>query len=697
MPNALLDAPSPYLRQHAHNPVDWHPWSDASLQLAKDQDKPIFLSIGYATCYWCHVMERQCFEHEGIARLMNDHFINIKVDREQRPDLDALYMTATQLTTGSGGWPMSVFLTPGTKPFFCATYLPPEPMHGRSSFPQVLSALADAWQHRRDQVIEQADHLADAVAEQHQPGSADPGDDMPEADLINRTVSALLQSFDPEFGGFGGAPKFPQASNLLLLLAAAQNPGTRSDRVHNALAFTLDRMARGGIYDHLGGGFHRYATDRIWLVPHFEKMLYDQGQLLQAYARFLQANPDDPIAPLCKRVLRQTTDYLVREMTDPTGAFWSAQDAEVDHREGLNYLWTAQQFREALPPEDAEPALRLLGLDRGTNFQDPHHDDDPPANVLFLPETYDPDDPLLQRVIDTLLPLRDQRKEPITDDKVLVAWNGMAILGLVEAAKTLDDPSLLEPARRAADTLLEHLYNPDTGLQRAMLDRQANTPAFLDDHAQLIAALLALHGAQPQHARSSVYLGHAIELAETVLDRFALTQGGYRDASSSDALFATPADTDDGATPSGAAVMLHALLDLYAATDDTRWLQRVDRDLHALHNRLRSRSPAMTHAVHALARRLQLPQALAHPHRATAEITHDPTAIQLTIPPGYHIDPDGLTADPDVLHEVPSAPMEGIHTLAINPPTPNTPIKLRVTLCTDDRCLPPQTLTVHAD
>ncbi|MEM1210845.1 MAG: thioredoxin domain-containing protein [Planctomycetota bacterium] len=697
MPNALLDAPSPYLRQHAHNPVDWHPWSDESLRLAVDQDKPIFLSIGYATCYWCHVMERQCFEHEGIARLMNTHFINIKVDREQRPDLDALYMTATQLTTGSGGWPMSVFLTPDTKPFFCATYLPPEPAHGRSSFPQVLTALADAWQHRRDDVIEQADHLADAVAEQHLPGNPDPAGEMPGTDLIDRTVSALLQSFDPEHGGFGGAPKFPQASNLLLLLTAVHQGADATSRIHDALALTLDRMARGGIYDHLAGGFHRYATDRIWLVPHFEKMLYDQGQLLQAYARFLQDNPDHAIAPLCRRVLRQTADYLVREMTDATGAFWSAQDAEVDHREGLNYLWTAQQFREALPPEDAKAALKLLGLDRGPNFQDPHHEDDPPANVLFLAEPYDPDKALLPRVIDTLLPIRNDRKQPITDDKVLASWNGMAILGLTEAALALDEPGLLEPARRAADALLAHLLDDAQNLSRAMLDGQPNTAAFLDDHAQLTAALLALYRADTQHPRSAGYLTHAIGLADTVLDRFALAQGGYRDAARSDELFASPADTDDGATPSGTSVMLHALLDLYAVTEGARWLHRLDLDLHALEDRLRSRSPAMTHAVHALVRRLRLPEPLTHPHRATARLNDDRTAILLRIPPGYHVDADGLTADPELLGELPPAPRSGTATLPIHPPSSDRPIRLQVTLCTDDRCLPPQTLDVTAE
>ena len=490
--NALIDETSPYLRQHAHNPVDWHPWGEEAFELARREQKPIFLSIGYSTCYWCHVMERQVFESPAIAAEMNAKFVNIKVDREERPDVDDVYMTATQLMTGQGGWPMSVFLTPpppeaeqqatdgyGLKPFWAGTYLPPEPMHGRPSFPQVLQGLHEAWTERRAEVLQQAEKLADAVTQQldqqHPAGEITPAG-------VQTTLNQLLGNYDATHGGFGDAPKFPQPSNLAFLLAVHRN--NPSPELWDAIAHTLDAMARGGMYDQVGGGFHRYSTDAKWLVPHFEKMLYDNAQLLEVYATaYTRLEEQSDVRPgiaeqrvLYERVLRETANYVLREMTDPaTGLFYTAQDAEVNASEGQNYVWTPEQFREAIDdPAMAKLALKMYGLDRGTNFQDPHDAAAKAVNVLYLPEPL----PQLAEQLDMtaeelaakraaineqLLAVRDRRDQPLTDTKTLAAWNGMLIAGLADTGRELDEQRYIEAAARAAEALLEHMQTEDGG------------------------------------------------------------------------------------------------------------------------------------------------------------------------------------------------------------------------------------------
>ncbi|MCC6580742.1 MAG: thioredoxin domain-containing protein, partial [Phycisphaeraceae bacterium] len=389
-PNALADQTSPYLLQHACNPVDWHPWSPATLALARKLQRPIFLSIGYSTCYWCHVMERQCFENPDIAALMNDGFVNIKVDREERPDIDDLYMTAVQMITGSGGWPMSVFLTPpgaagaddpGLEPFDAGTYFPPRDAYGRPGFPSVLRAISQAWRDRRGELLEQAGRVAQAMRSHLAP---EPTPSPLSADQVSQAAGRLLRAYDSDDGGFGQAPKFPQPLNLRFLLHVHRN--NQDADIAGALTHTLDRMARGGMYDQVGGGFHRYSTDERWLVPHFEKMLYDNGQLAELYALAHERLPRDGDPGLFARVAAETCDYILREMTDASGAFWSAQDAEVDSREGLNYLWNPREIRNVLDdPKLAELALAMYGLDEGPNFRDPHHRDEPARNVLYLP------------------------------------------------------------------------------------------------------------------------------------------------------------------------------------------------------------------------------------------------------------------------------------------------------------------------
>ncbi|MEO1237174.1 MAG: DUF255 domain-containing protein, partial [Planctomycetota bacterium] len=407
--NALADEASPYLRQHAHNPVDWRPWGEAAFAEAAERSVPIFLSIGYSTCYWCHVMERQVFEHPELARQMNERFVCIKVDREERPDVDDLYMTATQLLTGQGGWPLSIFLTPppeasqgdgdeidvkvaqGLLPFWAGTYIPPEPMHGRMGFGQVMEVLSGAWAERPEEVIEQGERVAAAVREQAELGrSAGPVT----RDVVQQTVARLREQYDPEHGGFSGTsgPKFPTPSVVGLLLDEYRRSasGGKDEVLGQEVRHTLDAMALGGMYDQVGGGFHRYSVDERWLVPHFEKMLYDNGQLLELYAEAVETWRGERHVALYARVVRETAEYLLREMRDGSGAFWSAQDAEVNTKEGENYVWTAEQVREVLAREDdAERltglALAMYGLDAGPNFRDPHHPDAQPVNVLFMP------------------------------------------------------------------------------------------------------------------------------------------------------------------------------------------------------------------------------------------------------------------------------------------------------------------------
>jgi uncharacterized protein YyaL (SSP411 family) len=622
--NALAGQTSPYLLQHAHNPVDWRPWGPDAFDLARHLDKPIFLSIGYSTCYWCHVMERQSFEDPATAAVMNEHFINIKVDREERPDVDDIYMTAVQAMTGRGGWPMSVFLTPpgaageddrGLKPFFCGTYFPPRPAHGMASFTQVLTGLAQAWKNQRDEVVDQADRVAQAVREHL--GRRDAAGDL-DVKLVQQAANQLLRSYEPVHGGFGQAPKFPQPCNLQLLLKVQQN--NPHAQLWQAVTHTLDRMARGGMYDQVGGGFHRYSTDEKWLVPHFEKMLYDNGQLLCAYAvaHGIERPAHDP--DFYARVMRQTCDYLLREMTDAGGAFWSAQDAEVDAKEGDNYVWTADQVRQAIDDAGlADLTLELYGLDQGTNFRDPHDPQARDVNVLHLPHPLHelaakrgmPLDELVQKqrqINAKLLAVRDRRKQPGTDDKVLTAWNGMAIAGLAMAGRVLDEPRYKDAAVRAADAVLTGMSSPDGGLFRSRREGQARIGAFLEDYAFFIQGLLELSHATGQ-AR---WLREAQRLASYTQEHFGDEAGGFYDTLADQAdLFIRTRSTYDGAIPSGNSQMVHNLLELYQATREDSYLALAAASLRSFAGSMQRHGAAMAHMAHALLRALELaPQSL---------------------------------------------------------------------------------------
>ncbi len=718
--NRLAGETSPYLVQHAHNPVDWQPWDATAFEDARQHDRPILLSVGYATCYWCHVMERESFESIPFSQIQNQHFTNIKVDREQRPDIDSLYMTATQIVTRQGGWPMNVFLTPpgaqgpddpGLKPFFATMYHPPQSAHGRVAWPDLLTAVADAWQNRRDELLTQADELTQEIA------AVLERDDTPDeltATPLQTATDHLLSMHDKQHGGFGGAPKFPTPTNLELLLHAAPDNAAAQHALHH----TLDHMARGGVYDQVAGGFHRYSVDAQWLVPHFEKMLYDNAQLITFYTQAHAATPNEYARRQYERIVRETCDYLLREMTDDTGLFFSAQDAEVNGREGANYVWTPDQVRAAIPDAAlADTACSIYGLSLGTNFQDPHHQNDPPTNVLWLPKPLhelealgDLDTLLAQRqqINAQLKAQRDRREQPSTDDKCLTAWNGMAIEALSHAGRHFNQPAYLDAARRAADAIHDHLTDDQGQLLRVYRQGVANTPGFLEDHAHYARALLALHAASPDPR----WLARAQHTIQQAIDHFAHPTGGYYDtkADQSD-LILRWRSTYDGATPSANAILIHALLDLADATGDAACRARAERDLRAFSPRLHREAVSMTTMLTALHRvKPQThPADTPQPLQALA-LFHEPlddqhrATLRLSLAPGYHIDELRFTLTDatgwSLQLDAPKAAVRDTLDLpftliADEDALPNPTLLIHYQACTDQACLPSAVLRVE--
>jgi len=779
--NALIDETSPYLRQHAHNPVDWRPWGDAAFFEAARRGVPIFLSIGYSTCYWCHVMERQVFENPAIASQMNDQFVCVKVDREERPDVDDIYMTATQLLTGSGGWPMSVFLTPptpgsfaseggesqkmdgsevekfragrGLLPFWAGTYIPPTPAYGRASFPQVMDAMSKAYRDEREQVIEQGGRVADAVRQQVAQGGAASDQGGPvRMEMVQRTAAQLQSRYDPTHGGFSGndGPKFPTPSTVALLLDVYQHQP--DDHLAQQIRHTLDRMALGGMYDQVGGGFHRYSVDEQWLVPHFEKMLYDNGQLLELYTQAYDIWGEERGAALYARVVRETAEYLLREMRDESGALWSAQDAEVNAKEGENYVWTVDQVRAALADgNDAEQltalALTMYGLDRGTNFKDPHHDDAEHVNVLFMPQTmsqlveFADDDMgglmrMRERVNAALLAVRDTRDQPGTDDKVLVAWNGWAIAGLAEAGRVLDEPRYVEAAQHAADTILVNMSQPDGSLLRSMRQGEAKINAFLEDYAFFAHGLLALDAALPGDDRH--YRDEAVRLMRVAHEQFAGPHGGYFDTLADQAdLFVRTRSTYDGALPSGNSQMIRNLLRLHALTGDEAYARQAVLDLRSFAGALEQSGLGMTHMMRAALEGLsELPAmwaaALEESDESAGGGAARPVTVQvkpiegealayrviLTVAAGYHLNANPASAEGLIATQVAAADAEldvtypagesetylfaeeplrvytGRVEIVVRPFGPIDQVTLTYQACTDAACLEPVTRTI---
>ncbi|ORW31976.1 hypothetical protein AWB91_13340 [Mycobacterium paraense] len=534
--NTLGLATSPYLRQHADNPVHWRQWTPQALADAAARDVPILLSIGYAACHWCHVMAHESFEDDEVAAVMNAGFVCIKVDREERPDLDAVYMNATVALTGQGGWPMTCFLTPDGRPFFCGTYYPKE------GFLQLLSAVSATWRDRRGEVEEASDRIADELRKMVSalPGG---GPDVAPA-LCDHAVASVLGDQDTMRGGFGGAPKFPPSALLEALLRSYERTG--SDAALEAVVRTGNAMARGGIYDQLAGGFARYSVDNAWVVPHFEKMLYDNALLLRVYAHWARRTAD----PLARRVAAQTAAFLVGELTD-SDMFVSSLDADTEGREGATYVWTPEQLTEVLGADDGRWAAELFAVTRTGTFE---HG----SSVLQLPA--DPDDPQrAERVRAALLAARRTRAQPGRDDKVVTSWNGLAITALAEASVALDDPELAQAARRCASALLD-THVVDGRLRRASLGGVVgDSPGILEDYATPATGLLALY----QLTAEERWLSAATELLDTALRHFADPQrpGRWFDtADDAEQLVLRPGDPLDGATPSGASSVTEALL-----------------------------------------------------------------------------------------------------------------------------------------
>ncbi len=576
--NRLAQASSPYLQLHRHNPVDWYEWGDEAIERARREDRPIFLSVGYSTCYWCHVMERESFSDEQIAALMNRSFVNIKLDREERPELDEIYMTATQVLTGHGGWPNSVFLTPELEPFFAGTYFPPVDRPGLPGFPTVLRSMEDAWRERRSDVETQSASVMDAIR-QHLGGRAelagDPDATPPPGAVAQQSFEELERSFDPSWGGFGSAPKFPTPSNLMFLLEFAEENETAG----RMLSATLDQMARGGIYDQLGGGFHRYATDREWKIPHFEKMLYDNGLLLEVYARHYRLTGD----PQSARVLWQTAEFLSRELTSKHGAFWSALDAETGGSEGAFHVWTREELRSVLGEEDFGFLAPLYGFDGTPFFEGEHY-------VLHLPERLDHQaerrrtteselvaeiEPLRRRLFEA----RAERPHPLTDDKILVDWNGTAIAGLAAAGSALDERTMIEMAASAATFLLERLRTPGGRLLHAWRDwegaDQGRIEAFLSDYVFPVRGLLALARAtgEPRWREA------AIELTGEQVECLADDAGGFFASEERPDVLVRSKDLFDGAMPAANAIAVLNLIELARTDESGPWARLAERAL----------------------------------------------------------------------------------------------------------------------
>src|SRR3954451_20228638 len=572
MPNALAAETSPYLRQHAHNPVDWMPWGEDALRRAREEDKPLLVSIGYSACHWCHVMERESFEDADTAALMNERFVCIKVDREERPDVDAVYMEAGQAMTGQGGWPLNVFWTPDQVPFYGGTYFPPAPRHGLPSWQQVLAGVAEAWATQHEEIRASSEQVRTRLR-----GAAalQPSDAPFDATALDEAVENLRRTFDREWGGFGGAPKFPPASALEFLLA-------RGER--DMVLATLRGMAAGGIHDQVGGGFARYAVDRTWTVPHFEKMLYDNALLARSYLHGWQVSGDDALREVCER----TIDWALREMRGPEGLFYSALDADSEGVEGKFYVWTVAELIAALGP-DADAALDWFGATDEGNFEG--------ANVL---EARGPEpDPLTRASIrERLLEVRAQRVWPGLDDKRLTSWNALMIAALAEAGAVLERDDYVHAARACATTLLRVHRDGEGRLLRTSDGREAKLNAYLEDHAFLVEALLTLYEAtfEPR------WFAEARALADTMIGRFGDdARGGFFSTSADhEALVARRKDLEDTPIPAGNSSAALGLLRLSALTGEAAYEERALGVLRLLHEVAPKHPTSFGHLLQAL-------------------------------------------------------------------------------------------------
>jgi uncharacterized protein YyaL (SSP411 family) len=605
MPNRLANETSPYLKQHADNPVDWHPWTDDALAAARTSGKPILLSIGYSACHWCHVMAHESFEDDATARLMNDLYVNIKVDREERPDLDKIYQTSHQLFTGQpGGWPLTVFLTPDQVPIFTGTYFPKERRYGMPAFREVLAAIDSYYRAKGDEIRERGASLVAALDDI----ATSSGDDFAELTRapFARARERLEQSFDEQYGGFGQAPKFPHPTTLTLLLERSQR-GDATESDERALAMvtrTLDRMAEGGIYDQLGGGFFRYSVDRFWSIPHFEKMLYDNAQLLGVYADAHAATA----SPLYARVAAETAAWIMRDMQDARGGYYSTLDADSEHEEGKFYVFTADEIDALLTAEESRTAKRVLGIDRPANFEGRHwhlyRAESVPAAAAALGVDSTRCSELLESARSKLLAAREQRVWPGRDEKLLVSWNGLMIGAMARAARALERPELAESATRAVDFIRAELWAGGR-LKATYKDGRARLAAYLDDYACLAHGLIELLQCRWRDAD----LAFACELVEVLLAHFEDPRGGFFfTADDHERLIHKPKPLADEAVPAGNGVAAQTLIALGHLLGEQRYLDAAERTVRSALHAIERQPEAYATLLGALDRLLAPPE-----------------------------------------------------------------------------------------
>lgn len=602
--NALADEKSPYLRQHAHNPVNWLAWGEAAFERARKEDKPIFLSIGYSTCHWCHVMAHESFEDPGVAEVLNREFVPVKVDREERPDVDRIYMLFVQASTGSGGWPMSVWLTPGLQPFFGGTYFPPDSRYGRPGFRELLQRLADAWKHERSKVETSS---ANVVAQLREISGSAKVALTPDRDLFEGAFWQFRRAFDPRWGGFGGAPKFPRpvALNYLLRYYHAAKNGEALEMVTQ----TLRAMAAGGMHDQLGGGFHRYSVDERWFVPHFEKMLYDQAQLAVSYVEAYQITRDEIFAG----VARDIFSYVLRELTDVRGGFFSAEDADspdpenpAHSGEGAFYIWRKAEIETLLQSDQAAAFCARFGVKQEGNVEQDPQGEFTGRNILHEAQP-DHSEGALAPAIETVFQARSRRPRPHLDRKILTSWNGLMISAFAKAYSVLGDERYLRAAESAVSFLLGTMYGPESGrLFRRYCDGEAAVPAFLDDYVMLGAGLLDLFEASFEPS----YLRAAIDMARLAMAKFEDSeQGGFfSTAETAQDLLLRLKDDYDGAEPSGNSVATELLIRLAHLTGDNGFQASAERSLRAFAPKLKNQPTIAPQMLVALGRSLAEPE-----------------------------------------------------------------------------------------
>ncbi|MFC1739188.1 thioredoxin domain-containing protein [Planctomycetota bacterium] len=585
--NRLINESSPYLLQHAHNPVDWYPWGSEAFEQAKKEDKPVFLSIGYSTCHWCHVMERESFENERIAKIMNANFVSIKVDREQRPDVDQIYMNAVQLMTGSGGWPLSVFLTPDGRPFYGGTYFPSIDMYGRPGFERVLLSIANAWKNRRQELVDSAGNLSELL--KSPTGSVEKRKLSPQ--ILTGAFKYFQDSFDAANGGFGFAPKFPQPTNLSTLLCYWYRTG--DEQSLQMVEKTLDAMAKGGIYEHVGGGFHRYATDASWFIPHFEKMLYDQALLSKVYLQAYQITGKKTYAEISKEIF----DYVLRDLIDPKGGFYSAEDADSEGAEGTFYLWKPNQIASVLDKDQARLFNAYYGVTEKGNFEKGKTILHVSTSIEQLGKEFGKDPNKIEKILaDARMKIfqsRQKRIRPHRDDKVITAWNGLMISSLSYGGAILQEERYVEAAKRSAEFILSTLYK-NGRLMRYYRDGQAVEKAFLDDYAFMILGLLDLYEA----SFNTKWLIKAKELSEEMIELFADIERGafFLTGKDGEKLIARAKPGSDGAVPSGNSITALALLKLGRLTMNQHFTEQGGKVLEFFSSQLKE-SPAYSSAM----------------------------------------------------------------------------------------------------